>query len=188
MPQAVFIYADGILHNYSNSNESKLESFKDFQINNDALESMRILRSSGFMLVALEQFPNSTDNKPSRADIVRMKNSLKENFLIDNFLPCFHERSDCQCLSPGIDLLKQAGANWNISLERSFLLSRRPEDMQSAKTAGCTAVLLGKTTPHWCRLDILVPDLETAVAKIVEYKNLHGPALGKSPVAHIRKR
>jgi histidinol-phosphate phosphatase family protein len=49
---------------------------------------------------------------------------------------------ECQCRKPGIELIKQAQADWNVDLARSWYIGDTTTDMRTARNAGVRSILV----------------------------------------------
>jgi len=67
-----------------------------------------------------------------------MHNKLRALDLCDDIKTCFHIDSDeCDCRKPKPGMLMRAAYEWNIDLDRSFMVGDRWRDVSAGKAAGC---------------------------------------------------
>jgi D-glycero-D-manno-heptose 1,7-bisphosphate phosphatase len=100
-----------------------------------------------------------------------MHDRLRKALPLDDILVCPHDETDrCPCRKPKPGLLVEAGFKWHLDLDRSFVISDKWQDAEAARIAGSTSLLLQSPWVGKVHRDFLLPDLEAAVAKILELK------------------
>ena len=73
--------------------------------------------------------------------------------LVDDIYYCPHlpeasiakYRVDCGCRKPRPGMLLRAGSDWGIDLTRSFLVGDRPRDVEAARAAGVSGIIVGES-------------------------------------------
>ena len=100
---------------------------------------------------------------------------MKVKLGLDEILVCPHDETDrCPCRKPKPGLLVEAAFHWKLNLDRSFVISDKWQDAEAARTAGCTSFLLESPWIGKVHRDFLVPDLKSAVEKILILKASKG--------------
>jgi len=178
--QAVFIERDGIL------NEVRLEgnasvgplTLDALRIKRDAAEPLKRLRAAGLMLFATTNQPGISRGYQSRRELDRMHDLLRATFALDDILICPHDEADhCPCRKPKPGLLTEAAFEWHLDLGRSFVLSDKWQDAEAARAVGCTSVLLQSPWLGRVHRDLVLPDLNASVEKILKLKTSHSRAI-----------
>lgn len=68
---------------------------------------------------------------------------LKSHLGIDQVYCCFHDGKDnCDCRKPKPGMLLSAAEDWDVELSRSFMIGDRWRDIDTAKAAGVTSILI----------------------------------------------
>jgi histidinol-phosphate phosphatase family protein len=154
---------------------------EDFQVNREAVPLLRKLRAAGLRLIATTNQPGLSRGYQSRRELDRMHDLLRATFALDDILVCPHDATDaCSCRHPKPGLLVEAGFKWRLNLDRCFVISDKWQDAEAARAAGCTSLLLQSPWNGKSRPDLLVPDLASAVDKVLR---LHSAKLPKAASA-----
>jgi D-glycero-D-manno-heptose 1,7-bisphosphate phosphatase len=68
---------------------------------------------------------------------------LKSQLGIDQVYCCFHDgKENCDCRKPKPGMLLSAAEEWGVELSRSFMIGDRWRDIDTAKAAGVTSILI----------------------------------------------
>lgn len=184
MRSAVFFERDGVLNLVKEENGQQLipSDFKDFRLNAKARVSVQRLKHAGYILLVITNQPGLSQGAQSRRELDRMHAHLERELLLDGVLICPHDANDqCPCRKPKAGLLKEAAFKWHLDLERSFVISDKWQDAQAAHVASCRSILLQSRWNGSGHHDFIVPDLDSAVSKILELQPLASTSNG-SPV------
>ncbi len=98
----------------------------------------------------------------------------RSNVTIREVYCCPHDRSDgCDCVKPNPYHLHQAARDYDIDLQRSFMLGDHPHDVELARRAGATGLYLltghGRKHRHELRDDaIVVSGIAEAITYILQ--------------------
>jgi len=175
MKPAVIVERDGIL------NRLRLErgrpvsptALNEFELNLEALPLLRKLKERGFLLIATTNQPGISRGYLSRYELDRMHQVLMQIFPLDDILFCPHDEMDhCTCRKPRPGLIIEAAHKWDINLHRSYVISDKWQDAEAAHWAGCTSLLIKSASNGAGHHDFLVPDLATAVDKILALQTM----------------
>lgn len=172
---AVFVERDGIL------NRPRVERGKavpptalsEFELCVETLPLFRRLKDQGFLLIATTNQPGISRGYLSRFELDRMHALLRQIFPLDDLFFCPHDEMDqCPCRKPRPGLLIEAAYKWHIDLARSFVISDKWQDAEAARWAGCTSVIIRSPLNGAGHHDCVVPDLQTAVEKVIQLRSL----------------
>jgi histidinol phosphatase-like enzyme len=98
----------------------------------------------------------------------RMHDALRRALPLDDLRVCPHDTSDhCSCRKPKPGLLVEAGFEWHLDLDHSFVISDKWQDAEAARCAGCTSLLLESPWVGAVHRDFVLPDLGAIVDKIL---------------------
>ena len=53
-------------------------------------------------------------------------------------------KRNCECRKPNPGMFWRAAADWNIDLDRSYMVGDMPRDMEAARAAGVGAILVNQ--------------------------------------------
>jgi D-glycero-D-manno-heptose 1,7-bisphosphate phosphatase len=170
---AAFIDRDGTLIEEVNF-LSRVEDLRLFDFTGSAVG---LLRSLGYYVIVVTNqsgigrgiYDEKAMHQIHDAIQVHLENA------IDAFYFCPHMPDDgCACRKPGLGMIEAALADFEIDLERSWLIGDKKLDVETAKNAGIRSamVMTGYGREHLSHLvdqpDILSDDLGAAVQRIAD--------------------
>ena len=142
---AVFLDRDGVI------NRRRLDhvrSWADFEFLPQALEGLREINRMGAPVVMVTNQSAVGRGLLSEVDLgvihERMLSEISAaGGRIDAIYACLHAPSDgCDCRKPAPGLLHRATAELGLRIESSVMVGDSVSDLQAARAAGCTPVLL----------------------------------------------
>lgn len=162
---AVFLDRDGVLNELvlhpelgvidSPLNEDEVKIVKG------AAEALLKLRRAGYLLVVVSNQPVIAKGKVSEELFNKIDAAfrLRLGVPLDGVYYCLHHpeaklaqyKQICECRKPKPGLILRASADLNIDLFSSFLVGDALSDMQAARSAGCTPILLGSIKTDWAK-------------------------------------
>jgi D-glycero-D-manno-heptose 1,7-bisphosphate phosphatase len=175
MKSGVFFERDGILNRalLEGQNQVSPRTLEQFQINEDALELLPLLKEAGLVLLATTNQPGLSRGEQSRRELDRMHQALFQRLDLDDILVCPHDDLDqCPCRKPRPGLFLEAAFKWHLDLDRCYVVSDKWQDAQAAHNSGAISLLLRSPWNGSGHRDFLVANLEQAVRKILQ---LHRP-------------
>lgn len=180
MKPAVFIERDGILNKprVERQHQTSPLTLDQFHLNTEIAPLLHELKAAGLLLIVTTNQPGISRGYQSRRELDRMHQLLRTSFPIDDLLVCPHEDQDrCPCRKPKPGLLIEAGHKWGIDLNRSFVISDKWQDAESARRAGATSLLVKSPWLGDVHHDFVLPDLGTLVEKILQLTSPHSLAM-----------
>jgi len=80
---------------------------------------------------------------------------------------------DCDCRKPKTGMIDRAAREFNVAIDRSWLIGDSSVDMEAARRAGVKSLLVesgyaGLDYRNWALPDVVVPDMESAVSFILD--------------------
>jgi D-glycero-D-manno-heptose 1,7-bisphosphate phosphatase len=133
-------------------------------------EALEMLADRGLLLVVVTNQPDVARGATRREEVEEIHDHLMARLPLRAVLACYHDDDDaCECRKPKAGLLRQAAAEHQIDLRRSFMVGDRWSDVEAGRAAGCFTFLL--TRPYsqreQCAPDHEVDDLRAAAEAIV---------------------
>ena len=175
MKRAVFLDRDGVINQGISGSDQPFapRSVGEFQIFPGVPEALSRLRAAGFLLIVCTNQPDVRRGLIARGDVDAIHTYLREQLPIDDVRVCFHDDSDkCACRKPKPGLLISAAVDWEIQLERSFMVGDRWRDVGAGKSAGCSTLLVNRFPESFpaasTEPDIEFPDLVSGAGWILE--------------------
>lgn len=162
---AVFLDRDGVLnelvlHPELGVIDSPLND-DEVKIVKGAADALLKLKQAGYLLVVVSNQPviakgKATDEMFKKTDAAFRRLLGVE---LDGVYYCLHHpdaklekyNQVCECRKPKPALILRAAAELNIDLAHSFLVGDALSDMQAARSAGCTPILLGSVKSDWAK-------------------------------------
>jgi D-glycero-D-manno-heptose 1,7-bisphosphate phosphatase len=194
MKPAIFMDRDGTL-----SHEvGYVNHLSRFRLYPYAVDAVRLINASGYLAVLVTNqagvargyFPESLVHEVHG----ELRSAMdKGGARLDGVYVCLHHpsvgeppyRQDCACRKPRPGLLRQAEADLDIDLRRSWMVGDRRNDQEVAWNAGARAALVksgygrGELAHHggaWPRQpDLVAEHLLEAVERIVSRSGAEGP-------------
>lgn len=169
---AIFVDRDGTLIEEVNF-LSRLEDLRVFPFTRPALE---VLKDNGYLVIVLTNQSGIARGKYSEADMHAIHDQIQAEVggLIDAFYFCPHLPSaECTCRKPNLGMIESAQAEFDIDMERSWMIGDKNLDVQIAKNAGIKSalVLTGYGVKHRSQLesapDIIVDNFGVAVGNFI---------------------
>ena len=178
MKLGIFIERDGVLNRVQVERQHQVGpvTVDQFQVNREIAPLLQQLKAAGFILIATTNQPGIARGYQSRSELDLMHRLLRRALPLDDILVCPHDASEgCPCRKPRAGLLREGAFNWQLNLDRSFVISDKWQDAEAAHQAGCTSVMLASPWLGTVHHDLVLPHLAAAVEKILQLRNAHGP-------------
>jgi len=138
---AVFVDRDGTLIEEVNF-LSRLEDLIVFPFTPPAV---KLLKDKGFLVIVLTNQSGIARGIYTEADMhgIHQQIQLEVGGAIDAFYFCPHLPSaECLCRKPNLGMIESAQADFEIDLERSWMIGDKNLDVQIAENAGIKSVMV----------------------------------------------
>ena len=143
--KAVFFDRDGVLNHLVKRDGSYYspQNIENFQIVEDAGEVVKQVKDLGFLAIVISNQPDITRGKLKQSDLDKMTELLHEQLSIDDVFYCTHDDdNDIGCRKPAPGLFYKAQEKYNINFKKSFMIGDTWKDLEAAKQAGITMILI----------------------------------------------
>ncbi|MBN2009281.1 D-glycero-beta-D-manno-heptose 1,7-bisphosphate 7-phosphatase [candidate division KSB1 bacterium] len=172
---AIFLDRDGTI----NTDISYLHEPEKFELLPGAIEGMKSFRNMGYKIIIVTNQGGIGLGYYTKEDFYRVNRQMmkllsQHQIMLDKIYFCPHNLSEnCECRKPGIALIKRAQHDLNIDMKNSFFIGDSQVDIEAAKNAGLTSILVtnGKdinTTTLRTKPDFSVNNLTDAAKLILE--------------------
>ena len=161
MNRAVFLDRDGVLNRGVMQDDRPFApvDVAEFQLMPGVTDALARLSAAGFLLIVATNQPDVARGRATRAGVDSIHEWMQRHLPLTAIRVCFHDDGDlCACRKPKPGLLVAAAVDYEIQLERSFMVGDRWRDIGAGKGAGCTAILVNRF-PETLQVE---PDLELA--------------------------
>jgi len=185
--RAVFLDRDGVINrNVLNPATGEYESpltVDEFELADGVFEAMRALSAAGFLLFLVSNQPNYAKGKSSLEALGSIHEKLlaglaEKGIEFVCFYYCFHHpqgrtagySGPCECRKPSPHFLLRAHAEFNVDLDRSWMVGDRLTDVECGKAAGTKTIFIHtgeSATVIGSHPDGIAPHLSAAVRLIL---------------------
>lgn len=154
--KAIFLDRDGTINKYVGF----LRNIDDFELLPGAAEAIKRINDSGYLAIVVTNQPVIARGEVTWEQLHAIHNKMetllgKEGAYLDAIYYCPHHphrgyegeipelKIDCECRKPKPGMLLQAGKDFNIDLESSWMVGDGENDILSGRAAGCHTALIG---------------------------------------------
>jgi len=187
MEKAIFFDRDGVL----NVDNDFITDISQVSLYPDAPEIIAFCRGLGFKIFVVTNQAAVARGLLSEEELQKLNERYKKLLLksnpdavIDKIYYCPHHpqanvekfRQVCECRKPKAGMIFQAQKEFNLDLEKSFLIGDRISDIMAGKTAGCKTIqfLSGKHTAAPIISDVKIDENIKPDFTITDLKELKG--------------
>jgi D-glycero-D-manno-heptose 1,7-bisphosphate phosphatase len=145
--KVVFLDRDGVLNHLVKRAGSfySPQNFEDFQLVTGVKEVVDSVRKMGYLVIVISNQPDISRRKLSQSDLDKMTDLLFEKLNIDDVFYCTHDdNNDTGCRKPAPGLFFTAQKKYNVDFNKSFMVGDTWKDVEAAKNANISMILLNK--------------------------------------------
>lgn len=178
---AIFLDRDGVI----NKDMDKNPIVENFELLPNVTEAISKINNSDFLSIIVTNQPMIAKGFISFDDVENVHKKLEtllgeKHAYVDAIYYCPHHpekgfageipelKIACHCRKPDIGMFELAKEDFNIDLNKSWMIGDRENDMLAGKKAGCRTVLVGNTIQFSQNADFQCADLNSAVDLIME--------------------
>ena len=149
--RAVFLDRDGTI----NVDKDYLHRVEDFEFIPGAVEAIRLLKESGFLVLVVTNQSGIGRGYYDEAALERIHRHMADELArsgasVDGCYFCPHHphhgtgeyRVACACRKPLPGMLLQAAADWGVDLSASYMIGDKLADVEAGIKAGCQPLLV----------------------------------------------
>lgn len=151
--KAIFLDRDGTINKYVGF----LRKTEEFELLPDAAEAIKLINSSGYLAVVVTNQPVIARGEVTWKELEEIHNKMetelgKQGAYLDAIYFCPHHphsgydgeikelKVDCDCRKPKPGMLIKASEDFNIDLDKSWMIGDSDSDIQAGEAAGCKNV------------------------------------------------
>lgn len=141
MKRAFFLDRDGVVNKtiLMNGIPSPPKNLDELEILKGVPEAVSLLNENNLIPVVISNQPDIARNKLSLSQLRIVNQEISKLTGIQHFYVCIHDDiDDCDCRKPKIGLLKNAAADLDIDISKSYLVGDRWRDISAGHEAGTT--------------------------------------------------
>lgn len=153
--KAIFMDRDGTINKYIGF----LKNIDDFELLPNVSQAIRKINESGYLAIVVTNQPVIARGEVTFNDLKEIHNKMEtllgnEGAYLDDIYFCPHHphkgyegeikelKFDCDCRKPKPGMLLKAAKDYNIDLEKSWMIGDSEIDIEAGKNAGCKTILL----------------------------------------------
>ena len=115
----------------------------EFHLKDDAAESIAEGKRLGFLYIVISNQPDVSRGKMSVKELLKITDFMTSSLDLDDVIYCTHDDdNDTGCRKPEPGMFLQAQDKWKIDLANSFMVGDTWKDLEAAKRAGVTPLLI----------------------------------------------
>ena len=145
--KAVFFDRDGVLNHLVKRDGSYYspQKFEDFDIVNEAKEVVDHVHKMDYLAIVISNQPDISRGKLEQSELDKMTQSLINETKVDDVFYCTHDDdNDTGCRKPAPGLFFTAQKKYNIDFNKSFMIGDTWKDVEAAKNAGISMILINR--------------------------------------------
>lgn len=169
--EAVFLDRDGVVNEvvFRNGKHESPRTLAEFRFVPGILDPLLRLRAAGYRLFVVSNQPDIARGRLDLSTLNEMTRQIMEALPLERVLVCTHDDVDnCLCRKPKPGMLLEVAEGNGVDLSRSFMVGDSWKDIESAKNAGCRAILLRRSYNQGVVADYGVEDLSEAADFILK--------------------
>lgn len=145
MARAVFLDRDGVINANLERDGRPVAPTKlaEFRILPGVADAIRRLREHGYLVIVITNQPDVANGLTERPTVEAMHDVIRAQLAVDDIKTCFHnDAAGCDCRKPKPGLILGAAAEYDIDLERSYVVGDRWRDVAAGRAAGCATIFI----------------------------------------------
>ncbi|MFC1527591.1 HAD-IIIA family hydrolase [Candidatus Neomarinimicrobiota bacterium] len=165
----MFFDRDGVLNHLVQREGSfySPQRFKDFHIVDEAKDVINIVKEMGFLAIVVSNQPDISRGNLKQSELDKMTDILFKKLSIDDVFYCTHDDyNDIGCRKPAPGLFIMAHGKYNLDFNKSFMIGDTWKDVEAAKNAGISMILINKDYNQDLKNVIRVNSLSEVVSLI----------------------
>ena len=170
LKKAVFLDRDGVLNrpNVIDGKPYAPKKVKDFIIYSEVYDVLNNLKNNLYKLIVVTNQKDVGRGITSMKVLNTMHNKLKSFLPIDDIKVCICI-DECDCYKPNPGMILEAQKEWNIDIEKSYIIGDSWRDIGAGINAGCKTILIDRkyNMPMLYKPDYIVNSLKEAESKIL---------------------
>jgi D-glycero-D-manno-heptose 1,7-bisphosphate phosphatase len=175
MPSAVFFDRDGVLNEavIKNGMPFAPETVADLKINPEAPSACAALKRAGFFLVCVTNQPDVARGWTKKELVEDINMAVRKALSLDDLRACYHDDKDnCDCRKPKPGMLLDSAKQFDLDLDKSFMVGDRSKDIEAGRNAGVRTVFIERHYSEKLNVkpDFVTPSLMSAATWILGHR------------------
>lgn len=179
--KAIFLDRDGTINKYVGF----LRTADEFELLPGVAHAIKCINQSGYLCIVVTNQPVIARGEVSFSQLEEIHNKMEtllgiEGAYLDAIYFCPHHpdggfegevpelKIECECRKPKPGMLLKAARDFNIDLDRSYMIGDSKSDIEAGKAAGCKTVFLSDEKTIDVGADYTFGDLGQAVENLLK--------------------
>lgn len=145
--KAVFFDRDGVLNHLVKRDGSYYSprKFEDFHLVDEARDVLQKVHELDYLAIVISNQPDITRDRLMNSELNKMTQLLYDEIKVDDVFYCTHDdANNCSCRKPAPGLFFIAQNKYDIDLNKSFMIGDTWKDVEAAKNADISMILIRK--------------------------------------------
>jgi D-glycero-D-manno-heptose 1,7-bisphosphate phosphatase len=146
--RAIFLDRDGVLNHpiIRNGKSYPPARIDDLEIYEGLRDRLQRLRDRGFALIVVTNQPDVARGTTLREAIEAINGRIAAELpAIHKFIVCYHDNADgCDCRKPKPGMLLAGAEEFNVDLQRSYMIGDRRSDVEAGIAAGSRTIFIDR--------------------------------------------
>ena len=146
--RAIFLDRDGVLNRpvIRDGKSYPPAGVEDLEIYQGLRERLQRLKDRGFVLIVVTNQPDVARGTTLKETVESINGAIaREIPAIDRFIVCFHDNADgCDCRKPRPGMLLAGAREFDVDLERSYMVGDRSSDVAAGIAAGSRTIFIDR--------------------------------------------
>jgi D-glycero-D-manno-heptose 1,7-bisphosphate phosphatase len=169
---AVFLDRDGVINEvvFRDGKPVSPRSVAEFVFAAGIQVAVKRLKMADFLVFVVTNQPDIARQKMEQSVVDQISDQVRQTLPIDELRVCPHDDHDgCTCRKPRPGMLIELAAQWQVDLDRSFIVGDTWKDMEAGSRARCRTILLTRDYNQGTASDFAVPDISAAADLILRF-------------------
>lgn len=166
---AVFLDRDGVLNEVveRDGRPGSPREPSEFRLVDD-IDVVRRLRGAGYRVFVITNQPDLARGLMTRRSFDAMMETIVARVPVDEYAVCPHDDGEgCNCRKPLPGMIHDLAQRWQVDPSRSWVIGDMWRDVEAARSAGCTSILIRRAYNDDARPDHEVTSLREAVELVL---------------------
>jgi D-glycero-D-manno-heptose 1,7-bisphosphate phosphatase len=173
---AVFLDRDGVINEIveRDGRPGSPRALTELRLVDD-LQCVQRLRDAGFPVFVITNQPDVARGHVTLDLLDAMLAEISRTVSIDDYRVCPHDEADaCACRKPRPGMILDLARHWHVDLIRSFVIGDMWRDVEAARSAGCTPVLISRPYNEGVEVPLKAQSLAAAIDMILSSVGAEG--------------
>jgi D-glycero-D-manno-heptose 1,7-bisphosphate phosphatase len=143
--KAIFFDRDGVINvaKILNGRPHPPKNLSELVITPGAKEVIQKLKNAGYKIIVITNQPDVARGCVTKEQVEEINNFLMSSLNVDIFKVCYHDDADkCECRKPLPGLIIESAKEYNLDLQRSYVIGDRWKDIAAGVAVGCKTIFI----------------------------------------------